>query len=102
MLNVARSGVLSGVDVTSVGVVQLRGTLGAPVSAELVHLHVQLVGESLGYRDYLPIICDVYDDVIEEFILTSHVVDHLHDVLTKNSCQRILIIMVLIIVARMK
>jgi len=78
-INVARSDVLSGVALISVGVVQLRGILGAPVPAKLVRLHVQLANELPGEYDYLPIICAVYDDVNEEFILTSHVVDQLRD-----------------------
>ena len=72
-INVARSDVLSGVDLTFVGAVQLRGILGAPATAKLVRLHVQLADELAGERDYLPIICAVFDEVNEEFILTSHV-----------------------------
>jgi hypothetical protein len=74
-INVARSDVLSGVDLTSVGFVQLRGILGAPVTAKLVRLHVCLADEMSSEGDYLPIICAVCDNVNEEFILTSHVVD---------------------------
>jgi len=83
-INVARSDVLSGVALTSVGVVQLRGILGAPVTAKLVRLHVQLADELSGECDYLPIICAVCDDVNEEFILTSHVVDQLRDMYNRK------------------
>jgi len=83
-INVARSDVLSGVALTSVGVVQLRGILGAPVTAKLVRLHVQLADELSGEYDYLPIICAVCDDVNEEFILTSHVVDQLRDMYNRK------------------
>jgi len=58
-INVARRDVLSGVALTSVGIVQLRGILGAPVTAKLVRLHVQLADELSGEYDYLPIICAV-------------------------------------------
>ena len=74
-INVARSDVLSGVDLTFVS---------ASVTAKLVRLHVQLADELVGERDYLPIICAVCDEVIEEFILNSHVIDQLRDMYNRQ------------------
>ena len=78
-INVAKRDILSGLDLIPFGSVQLRGILGAPVEAELVHLKVRLADEMSNDSDFVSIVCAVCDNVNTDFILTGEIVDRLRD-----------------------
>jgi hypothetical protein len=69
----------------SVGSVKLRGVVGQPVDADLIQLPVRMVGG----EGWLSVLCALCEEVNEDMILPSSVVDRLHDMRNSTNVNNI-------------
>jgi len=78
-LCVINSSLVESLALPKLGSVRLRGIVGAPVSADLVKLHISLVDSTNGnvMSSSIPVVCAVCTDLNEDMILTSAVVSQL-------------------------
>ena len=79
-LCVVKASLVESVSLPKVGTVRLRGIVGAPVSADLVKLHISLVNDSASCNTSVPVICAVCPELNEDLILTPVLVKQLQSV----------------------
>jgi len=80
-LCVIKASLVESVSLPKIGTIKLRGIVGAPVTADLVKLHISLVNDSAdGCNTSVPVICAVCADLNEDLILTPVLIKQLREV----------------------
>ena len=82
MISICHSDIVRELNPIPIGNVMLRGILGEPVMAKLINLSIKLADSDV---DYIPIIFAVCDDVNENLIIASNVMERLSN--TVNSIE---------------